>query len=155
MATDPEKNPRDVKSSPVPGEKKKEASSEKPHQAEPARATYNTEQTQPATTSEAAKPREGEVVGATGPQVAVSQPYVIAVPAAFSDAPVTCTCNSCHQHVVSNLQYQTGTFTWLMCVVFCCLTACCCWIPFVFNVFKDVVHLCPNCGSVIGKYQRI
>ena len=31
----------------------------------------------------------------------------------------------------------------------------CCLIPFFVDSAKDADHSCPNCGTMLGRYQRI
>ena len=59
--------------------------------------------------------------------------------------------------VTTQLQYKSGGMTWLIAAVICFLTGCICLvpIPFCINATKDVVHINPNDGSIVGVYKRI
>lgn len=38
--------------------------------------------------------------------------------------------------------------------LFCFRFIPCCWMPFVMNCSKDVVHTCPSCRAVCGEFKR-
>ncbi|XP_075264342.1 uncharacterized protein LOC142356286 isoform X1 [Convolutriloba macropyga] len=71
--------------------------------------------------------------------------------------PMQVTCPNCQQNVTTQLDYQKGCLTWLICGLLCLfgLFLGCCLIPFCVNSCKDVVHTCPNCKVVIGTHKRI
>jgi hypothetical protein len=61
-------------------------------------------------------------------------------------------CSSCRQQVVTKTKYRISGGTWCMCcVIFFVGGFICCFIPFLMKSCKDVVHLCPECGAVIGR----
>jgi len=43
----------------------------------------------------------------------------------------------------------------LFIIFFCRLWLGCCLIPFCINGAKDVVHSCPNCQRMVGRYNRM
>lgn len=43
----------------------------------------------------------------------------------------------------------------LFIILFCRLWLGCCLIPFCINGAKDVVHSCPNCQRMVGRYTRM
>ncbi|CAF1338282.1 unnamed protein product [Adineta ricciae] len=66
--------------------------------------------------------------------------------------PVHCICPQCHQQIVSRVDYESGSFAWLMCLlltVIGCIP--CCIIPFCASSCQDVTHSCPNCSASIGR----
>ena len=75
--------------------------------------------------------------------------------AQFSDFPVSMVCPHCRNQVVTVVSYEPGNLTWLACFGLFFFTLCCFWIPFCIKSMKDVVHRCPRCGFVLGKYQRL
>ncbi|CAN2390958.1 Possible membrane-associated motif in LPS-induced tumor necrosis factor alpha factor (LITAF) [Pristimantis euphronides] len=75
----------------------------------------------------------------------------------FADTPVSCTCPSCRQNVISRIVYNTGLLAWLIFGILC-LLGCwlgCCLIPFCVDSCKDVDHFCPNCNHHLAKYKRL
>ena len=87
--------------------------------------------------------------------VAVVRPYLVSMPGAFGEYPVACECPVCHQHVTTMTHHENGALVWILCVVLFIFTLICFFIPFLIKKLKDVVHTCPNCRCVIGKYQRL
>nr|XP_006822301.1 PREDICTED: lipopolysaccharide-induced tumor necrosis factor-alpha factor homolog [Saccoglossus kowalevskii] len=84
----------------------------------------------------------------------VSGPYR----SVYRDFPVNVRCPSCHTDIVTVLNYTSGVLAWVICGIICLLGGwllCLCLIPFCINACKDVVHSCPNCHAVIGKYDRL
>ena len=65
--------------------------------------------------------------------------------------------NTCTQ-VQTVLQYRSGTLTWLICCLIFWVTGGC-WIialvAFCIDATKDVVHITPTDGKVVGVYKRI
>ena len=64
---------------------------------------------------------------------------------------------NCRAQVISRVEYETGTGTWLICVV-CCLVGCdlgCCLIPFCVDSMKDATHYCPNCNVSVGQRKLL
>ena len=64
-----------------------------------------------------------------------------------------------HQNVTV-LRYKTGLFTWLLVGILCLFTfefccCCCALIPLCINATKDVEHVHPVTGQVVGVYSRI
>ncbi len=61
-----------------------------------------------------------------------------------------------YTQVMSNVYYKSGTMVWVVAglmVLFGLL--CFAWIPFFVDSLKDVVHTCPQDGTVIGVYERL
>ncbi|XP_021374458.1 cell death-inducing p53-target protein 1 homolog isoform X8 [Mizuhopecten yessoensis] len=87
--------------------------------------------------------------------VVVAQPAVTVVQQ-FRESPVHTRCPHCQAEVVTATQYETGTFTWIICLVLC-IVGCipCCVIPFCVDGCKDVIHTCPNCHQSVSRYSRM
>ncbi|XP_077129682.1 LITAF domain-containing protein-like isoform X2 [Ranitomeya variabilis] len=73
------------------------------------------------------------------------------------DSPSLTICPSCHENVTTRVSFNSGLFTWLLCVaiMFFGFVAGCCLIPFCINATKDVDHFCPRCDCRIFKYKRL
>ena len=84
-------------------------------------------------------------------------PPIVQAPA-FRDYPVVITDSNGNQ-VTTVLDYRVGTLTWIVALgIFlftlgfglCCLAI----IPFFINDLKDVYHISPTDGTVVGVYRR-
>ena len=54
------------------------------------------------------------------------------------------------------LEYRNGLMSWLAVGVMLVFGLwCCACVPLCLNAFKDVYHISPTDGSVVGVYQRI
>jgi len=75
----------------------------------------------------------------------------------FSEVPQRHTCQFCSREVVTEVRYESGTLTWIAAggLVLVGCVAGCCLIPFFVDGCKDVVHVCPNCHTVVGRKNRI
>ncbi|KAK7507370.1 hypothetical protein BaRGS_00001305 [Batillaria attramentaria] len=88
--------------------------------------------------------------------VVVTQPAMTIVQT-FRESPVRTICPHCRADIVTATQYESGTFSWIICVILC-LVGCslgCCLIPFCVNGCQDVIHTCPNCRQTISRYSRM
>ncbi|XP_033751147.1 LITAF domain-containing protein-like isoform X15 [Pecten maximus] len=87
--------------------------------------------------------------------VVVAQPAVTVVQQ-FRESPVHTRCPHCQAEVVTATQFETGSFTWIICLVLC-IVGCipCCIIPFCVDGCKDVIHTCPSCHQTISRYSRL
>ncbi|XP_006814666.1 lipopolysaccharide-induced tumor necrosis factor-alpha factor homolog [Saccoglossus kowalevskii] len=75
----------------------------------------------------------------------------------LNNQPVAMTCPYCQKSIVSETSFEVGTCAWIACAI-CCFVGCdagCCLIPFCMDDFKDCVHRCPSCQSVLGKCSRM
>jgi len=75
----------------------------------------------------------------------------------FRDAPVSMKCPHCQATIVTAIEYESGTCTWLSCLGLC-LIGCdggCCLIPFCMDSTKDMRHICPSCNHTVGASTRI
>lgn len=58
--------------------------------------------------------------------------------------------------VLTNVHYKSGTMVWVVAAVMVLLGFLCfAWIPFLVDSLKDVVHTCPEDGTVVGVYERL
>lgn len=90
--------------------------------------------------------------------IITQQPQVTHIVATgYHEAPVATTCPRCHASVVTATSYVSGTLTWLACLGLCVIgcDAGCCLIPFCLDSMKDVIHVCPACGTQVGVYRRM
>jgi len=87
----------------------------------------------------------------------VAQPVVPIQPITLGASSVMCVCPSCHATITTTIIYEAGGLCWLLCIGLFIFGFClgCCLIPFCINDCKDVVHKCPNCNAMIGKYSRL
>lgn len=71
--------------------------------------------------------------------------------------PMIVRCLHCNKEVTTEIEYQSGGLTWILC---CLLAAAggflgCCVLPFFINRFKDVLHSCPKCKESLVVYYRL
>ncbi|XP_025081454.1 cell death-inducing p53-target protein 1 homolog isoform X2 [Pomacea canaliculata] len=88
--------------------------------------------------------------------VVVAQPQLTIVQT-FRESPVHTRCPHCQAEILTGTHYETGTFTWIVCLILC-LVGCdlgCCLIPFCVDSCKDVVHTCPNCRQQVSRWSRM
>ncbi|CAI8053546.1 Lipopolysaccharide-induced tumor necrosis factor-alpha factor homolog [Geodia barretti] len=91
--------------------------------------------------------------------VVVTQPVVTVNTQTFRDYPVTVT-DSNGQQVQTVLQYKAGLLTYLVAALICLFLSeiGLCWlaiIPFFIRELKDVYHITPTDGRVVGIYKRL
>lgn len=105
----------------------------------------------------------------TGPQqpppvVVTTQPVPMYTNPArmFRDVPVPVKCMYCSADIVTATSFETGMLTWLACGMILLiglgiplLWLGCCFIPFCIPSLKDVIHTCPNCNQMVGRYNRL
>ncbi|XP_060065513.1 cell death-inducing p53-target protein 1 homolog [Ylistrum balloti] len=88
--------------------------------------------------------------------VVVNAPQVVLGAPVFHEVSVRCTCPHCRAYIMTSTNYTTGNMAWLFFLILFFLGIWpCCLIPFFANGFKDVVHTCPNCGCVVGRFNRM
>uniref|UniRef100_A0A3Q3WQT9 LITAF domain-containing protein n=1 Tax=Mola mola TaxID=94237 RepID=A0A3Q3WQT9_MOLML len=75
----------------------------------------------------------------------------------LGDSPVQIPCPTCHQTVLSEVDYSAGLLTYLFCtgIFFCGFVLGCCLIPFCVDRLRDAKHTCPTCKTVLGMYKRL
>ena len=82
--------------------------------------------------------------------VVVPQPAYIT-----SNFPQNMVCSSCHAQILTAVEYENGTMTWILCVALFFITGICCFIPFLIDQTKDTIHSCPSCKAFIGRKNAI
>lgn len=86
--------------------------------------------------------------------------YPRANPIAGPD-PLWTTCPNCDEEILTRTQKSIGAFQCLavggLCLfgLFCPCLFCCFYTPLCVGDWKDVLHTCPNCNHVIGKYTKL
>lgn len=83
----------------------------------------------------------------TAPQAAVT---------GFGPDPVVAKCPECDRIGETNVFYQSGVFTYGLCLLllFMGLWLGCFAIPFCVPSAKDCVHKCSHCESELGRFRR-
>lgn len=71
--------------------------------------------------------------------------------AIFRNVPINVTCTHCHQPVTTEVNFESGAGTWLICCGIWLFTGCCCCIPFCVDSCRDAIHRCPSCKKVVGR----
>ncbi|BHF67617.1 hypothetical protein SprV_0301064400 [Sparganum proliferum] len=86
-----------------------------------------------------------------------AQTIVVTAPQALGHDPAQVFCPGCNSQIVSKVEYEKGTCTWLSCgLIFILGGPCfCCLIPFCIDTCKDAVHTCPTCGRSLGVFKRL
>lgn len=95
--------------------------------------------------------------------------------------PVQVACPTCHQTVVTKVEYSAGLLTYLSCAglffcgwvgrpctciyeavqlltsapIFSRLVLGCCLIPFCVDRLRNAKHTCPTCKTELGVYKRL
>eukprot|EP00794_Sanderia_malayensis_P004849 gene4849-5484_t len=78
-------------------------------------------------------------------------------PVPFKTFPVTVNCPSCRVDIATTVNTKIGLMVWLSsaaCCMVCPFTGL--WFfPCCMDDFKDVVHRCPICNAIVGRYYRL
>ncbi|KAK2908597.1 hypothetical protein QQF64_001514 [Cirrhinus molitorella] len=95
-----------------------------------------------------------QVVNHVAPQVVMVQPQQMLV--LLDDTPTATVCKYCHNSIITNVKYKSGSAAWGMCCLLTVLGLICgfCLIPFCVRGFKDAHHSCPRCHKHLGIYTR-
>lgn len=93
----------------------------------------------------------------TAATVVIQQPQHVLLRQTFREVPVRLNCQSCQADIMTATHYETGMLTWMAVGIICLFGGWlgCCLIPFCVDACKDVVHTCPNCKQMVGKYNRL
>ena len=62
--------------------------------------------------------------------------------------PIWMTCPNCKTEIFTTTRKSTSTFQLFIVGFLCCVCR------FCFCIWKDVLHACPKCNYVIGKYKK-
>eukprot|EP00446_Apocalathium_sp_SHHI-4_P020444 CAMPEP_0177259630 /NCGR_PEP_ID=MMETSP0367-20130122/58754_1 /TAXON_ID=447022 ORGANISM="Scrippsiella hangoei-like, Strain SHHI-4" /NCGR_SAMPLE_ID=MMETSP0367 /ASSEMBLY_ACC=CAM_ASM_000362 /LENGTH=325 /DNA_ID=CAMNT_0018713947 /DNA_START=38 /DNA_END=1012 /DNA_ORIENTATION=+ len=75
----------------------------------------------------------------------------------FDQNPVKVTCAFCGRDTITFIEYESSWVTYAVCIVllFVLNWAALCVVPVVYPLFKDVVHHCPRCLSVLATRSRV
>merc|ERR1719401_1361260 len=75
----------------------------------------------------------------------------------FDQNPVKVSCPHCGKNVITFIEHEASWVTYLVCLVllFVLNWAALCVVPVVYPLFKDVVHHCPRCLSVLATRSRV
>ncbi|XP_063413490.1 cell death-inducing p53-target protein 1 homolog [Mytilus trossulus] len=88
--------------------------------------------------------------------VVVGQPQTLVLQQTYRDSPVRTTCSSCNADVMTAISFEVGTMAWIVAGCLCIFGFwLCCFIPFCVDGCKDVVHTCPNCNHMVGRFNRM
>ncbi|XP_033760430.1 cell death-inducing p53-target protein 1 homolog isoform X2 [Pecten maximus] len=100
------------------------------------------------------QPPQQQHSGAT--TVVVNAPQTTFGAPILREMSVRCTCPHCRADIMTSTTYTSGSMVWLaFLLMFFFGFWLCCFIPFCMDGCKDVVHNCPNCGGVVGRYNRM
>eukprot|EP00727_Mastigamoeba_balamuthi_P002959 m51a1_g12660 hypothetical protein (137) ;mRNA; f:1918-2473 len=74
----------------------------------------------------------------------------------YRDVSAKVRCQYCSATVCTETSFDLGLLTWLAVGALCLLQfyLCMC-VPCCMRSLKDVVHSCPSCGKVVGRYSRM
>ncbi|KAL3102153.1 hypothetical protein niasHS_003562 [Heterodera schachtii] len=94
--------------------------------------------------------------------VPTNVPIVIrARTAPFGPFPVEMDCPYCRNHIVSHTQQLPGALPWIIMAVcfvlgfFLLIPWCLCCLPFCIDSCLDVLHTCPSCKRLVGRFSRL
>ncbi|XP_063687051.1 cell death-inducing p53-target protein 1 homolog [Bolinopsis microptera] len=94
------------------------------------------------------------------PPHGVVQQNTIIIPAqniVWGRHPIQTVCINCQNTILTEINYITGTFTWLIGGIIILIGGwfMCCIIPFFADSCKDVEHKCPHCHMHIHTWNRL
>ena len=87
-----------------------------------------------------------------------NQPPVMVVaaqPPVFGRQPMNMTCGNCNAQILTSIDHESGALTWLICLPLCLFTGICCFVPFLIDGCKDVIHKCPNCNRILVRKNAL
>lgn len=75
----------------------------------------------------------------------------------FDQTPVRVVCPHCGLNVITFIEHESSWVTYVVSIVLLLVLnwAALCVVPVVFPLFKDVVHHCPRCLSVLATRSRV
>lgn len=72
---------------------------------------------------------------------------------AFGPEPSSIKCPSCHQSIITRIDFESSTKTHLMAGLICLLFWPCVCLPYMMDSCKNANHYCPNCSAYLGSYR--
>ncbi|KAI1731732.1 LITAF-like zinc ribbon domain-containing protein [Ditylenchus destructor] len=81
--------------------------------------------------------------------------------ALFGPLPVEMDCPYCHNHIVTHTSRVPGILPWIILAVcfvlgfFLLVPWCLCCLPFCIDSCLDVIHSCPSCKRLVGRFSRL
>ncbi len=57
--------------------------------------------------------------------------------------------------VTTATSYEYGNATWLGVLILCFVFLPIFWLPFCVEPVQDVIHSCPSCRRVLGRFDRL
>lgn len=81
--------------------------------------------------------------------------------ALFGPYPVEMDCPYCHNHIVSHTMKVPGVLPWIIMAIcfvlgfFLLIPWCLCCLPFCIDSCLDVLHTCPSCKRLVGRFARL
>mmetsp|Transcript_34964 Transcript_34964/g.88064 ORF Transcript_34964/g.88064 Transcript_34964/m.88064 type:complete len:306 (+) Transcript_34964:122-1039(+) len=75
----------------------------------------------------------------------------------FDQNPVKVSCPHCGKNIITFIEHEASWVTYAVCLamLFVLNWAALCVVPVVYPLFKDVVHHCPRCLSVLATRSRV
>lgn len=75
----------------------------------------------------------------------------------FDQTPVRVVCPHCGKNIITFIEHESSWVTYFVSIIlmFVLQWASLCVVPVVFPLFKDVVHHCPRCLSVLATRSRV
>ncbi|KAK0426803.1 hypothetical protein QR680_009908 [Steinernema hermaphroditum] len=95
------------------------------------------------------------------PPTVVNMPTLHLQSPLYGPLPTELDCPYCQTHIVTDTQRIAGALPWIIfgvCAVlgfFFFIPWCVCCIPFCIDPCLDVLHSCPSCKRVLGRFSRI
>ncbi|KAL2106274.1 hypothetical protein VUR80DRAFT_6974 [Thermomyces stellatus] len=87
-------------------------------------------------------------------QMYPGQPQAYGTPlVSLTAQPAPVACPHCGHRGMTAVGYESGGFTHLMALLFCCIVCLGC-IPYLIAGLKDVHHKCASCGTALATYHR-
>uniref|UniRef100_A0A915DW62 LITAF domain-containing protein n=1 Tax=Ditylenchus dipsaci TaxID=166011 RepID=A0A915DW62_9BILA len=93
-------------------------------------------------------------------QPATTRIVISARTALFGPFPVEMDCPYCHNHIVTHTSRVPGILPWIILAVcfvlgfFLLVPWCLCCLPFCVDACLDVLHSCPSCKRLVGRFSR-
>ncbi|TKR59750.1 hypothetical protein L596_029378 [Steinernema carpocapsae] len=144
--------PTDVKGPPPQPEANPDAHSHPPYPPNPQFPSASNGSTSNGTSTNTALPK---------PPTAINIPTLHLQSPLYGPLPTELDCPYCQAHIVTDTQRIAGALPWIIlgiCFIlgfFFIIPWCVCCIPFCIDPCLDVLHSCPSCKRVLGRFSRI